>query len=83
MILEAKQPEERHSFRPGRRLEEYLLTANLLLDKAAAAFEILDEFVKAVGKIGLRLNVDNAVMLTNEAQPPNTFVTKQLQYIRG
>ena len=36
-ILEAKQPEEQHGFRPGRRLEEHLLTANLLLDKAAAA----------------------------------------------
>ena len=37
---------------------------------------ILDKFVKAVGTIGLRLNVDKTVMLTNEAQPPNTFVTK-------
>ena len=36
-ILEAKQPEEQHGYRPGRRLEEHLLTANLLLDKAAAA----------------------------------------------
>ena len=36
-ILEVKQPEEQHGFRPGRRLEEHLLTANLLLDKAAAA----------------------------------------------
>ena len=36
-ILEAKQPEEQHGFRPGRRLEEHLLTANLPLDKAAAA----------------------------------------------
>ena len=36
----------------------------------------LDKFVKAVGKIGLRLNVDRTVMLTNEAQPPNTFVIK-------
>ena len=36
-IVEARQPEEQHGFRPGRRLEEHLLTANLLLDKAAAA----------------------------------------------
>ena len=36
-ILESKQPEEQHGFRPGRRLEEHLLTANLLLDKTAAA----------------------------------------------
>ena len=36
-ILEAKQPPEQHGLRPGRRLEEHLLTANLLLDKAAAA----------------------------------------------
>ena len=35
--METKQPEEQHGFRPGRRLEEHLLTANLLLDKAAAA----------------------------------------------
>ena len=201
-ILEAKQPEEQHGFRPGRRLEEHLLTANLLLDKAAAAgitvwtvsldsskafdrvhwptlwealgeqgvpehlvwllenacdeqlgevmgewgksrsfsitggvrqgcvlsprlftavlewalrqwrteignagfdlgdaldnlvdlrfaddillfansgpevAQILDKFVKAVGKVGLRLNVDKTVILTNEAQPPNTLVTK-------
>ena len=35
-ILEAKQPQEQHGLRPGRKLEEHLLTANLLLDKAAA-----------------------------------------------
>ena len=35
--MEAKQPEEQHGFRPGRRLEEHLLTANFLLDEAAAA----------------------------------------------
>ena len=184
-ILEAKQPEEQHGLRPGRRLEEHLLTANLLLDKAAAAgitmwivsldlskafiwprtlanivgnstrtrgsrtlsvvvgeciwwttrrghnrwcatrlcfkpttfqrssrmgceaqhfdlgdalgnlvdlrfaddillfanfgpevSQILDKFGKAVGKVGLRLNDDKTVILTNEAQPPNTLVTK-------
>ena len=201
-ILEAKQLEEQHGFRPGRRLEEHLWTANLLLDKTAAAgitvwivsfdlskafdrvrwptlwealreqgvperlvwllenaydgqlaevmgewgksrsfsitggvrqgcvlsprlftavlewalrqwrtqignagfdlgdafdnlvdlrfaddillfanfgpevAQILDKFVKAVGKVGLRLNVDKTVILTNEAQPPNTLVTK-------
>ena len=32
--------------------------------------------MKAVGKVGLRLNVDKTVILTNEAQPPNTLVTK-------
>ena len=37
---------------------------------------ILDKFVKAVGKVGLPLNVDKTVMLTNEAQPPNPLVTK-------
>ena len=36
-VLEAKQPEEQHGLRPGRRVEEHLLTPNLLLDKAAAA----------------------------------------------
>ena len=35
-FLEAGQPEEQHGFRPGRRLEEYLVTANLVLDKADA-----------------------------------------------
>ena len=202
-ILESKQPEEQHGFRPGRRLEEHLLTANLLLDKTAAAgiavwivsldlskafdrihwptlwvalreqgvpehlvwllenayaeqigevmgewgksrrfsitggvrqgcvlsprlfsavlqwalqqwrteighagfdpgdnlgnlvdlrfaddillfansgpevAKILDKFVKAVGKVGLRLNIDKTVILTNEAQPPNTLVTRE------
>ena len=38
--------------------------------------QILDKFVQAVGKVGLRLNVDKTVILTNEAQPPNTLVTK-------
>ena len=36
-VLEAKQLEEQHGFRPSRRLEEHLLTANLLLEKTAAA----------------------------------------------
>ena len=30
----------------------------------------------AVGLMGFRLNVDKTVFLTNEAHPPNTFVTK-------
>ena len=38
--------------------------------------EILDKFVKAVGKVGLGLNVDKTVILTNEARPPNMLVTK-------
>ena len=32
--------------------------------------------MKAGGKVGLRLNVHKTVILTNEAQPPNTLVTK-------
>ena len=32
--------------------------------------------MKAVGNVGLRLNADKRVILTNEAQPPNTLVTK-------
>ena len=35
-FLEAGQPEEQHGFRPGRRQEEHLVTANLVLDKADA-----------------------------------------------
>ena len=36
-ILELEQPEEQHGFCPGRRIEEHLLTTNILLDKATAA----------------------------------------------
>ena len=39
--------------------------------------EILDKFVKAVGQVGLRLNTDKTAILTNEAQPPNTLVTRE------
>ena len=35
-LLEGGQPEEQHGFRPGRRLEEHLVTANLMLDKTDA-----------------------------------------------
>ena len=35
-VLDAQQPEEQHGFRAGRRLEEHLLSANILLDKAQA-----------------------------------------------
>ena len=39
--------------------------------------QILDNLVKAVGKeAGLRVNVDKTVIVTNEAQPPNSLVTK-------
>ena len=34
--LDAALPEEQHGFRRGRRLEEHLLTANLVLDKSLA-----------------------------------------------
>ena len=33
-MLDAEQPEEQHGFRAGRRLEEHLLSANILWDKA-------------------------------------------------
>ena len=36
-ILELEQPEEQHGLCPGRRIEEHLLTTNILLDKATAA----------------------------------------------
>ena len=48
----------------------------LLANSGPELAQILDKFVKAVGKVGLRLNVDKTVILTNEAQPPNTLVTK-------
>ena len=34
--LDAHQPEEQHGFRKGRRVEEHLLTANLIIDKSFA-----------------------------------------------
>ena len=36
-VLELEQHEEQHGFRPRRRIEEHLLTTNILLDKATAA----------------------------------------------
>ena len=36
-VLELEQPEEQHGFRPRKRIEEHLLTTNILLDKATAA----------------------------------------------
>ena len=35
-VLEANQPEEQHGFRGGRRLEEHLVSANLVIDKLLA-----------------------------------------------
>ena len=35
-VLEASQPEEQHGFRCGRRLEEHLVSANLVIDKLPA-----------------------------------------------
>ena len=35
-VLDANQSEEQHGFRARRRLEEHLLSANILLDKAQA-----------------------------------------------
>ena len=34
--LDAHQPEEQHGFRKGRRVEEHLLTANLIIGKSFA-----------------------------------------------
>ena len=36
-ILELEQPENQHGFRPGKEIEEHLLTTNILPDKAPAA----------------------------------------------
>ena len=36
-ILEEAHPEEQHGFRPGRRLEEHLLTATVIISKTLAA----------------------------------------------
>ena len=35
-ILEAGQPEEQHGFRQNRRLEEHLLTTNMIIDTSRA-----------------------------------------------
>ena len=55
-----------------RSADDILLFANYGPEVA----QIVDKFVRVVGKVGLRLNVDKTVILTNEAQPPNTLVTK-------
>ena len=55
-----------------RFADDILLFAN----SGPEVAQIWDKFVKAVGKVGLRLNVDKTVILTNEAQPPSTLVTK-------
>jgi len=52
-------------------LDDILVFANSGLEVA----QIFDRFVNAVGEVGLRLNVDNTVILTNEAQQPSTRVT--------
>ena len=56
-----------------RFADDILLFAN----SGPEVAEILDKFVKAVGKVGLRLNIDKTVILTNEAQPSNTLVTRE------
>ena len=61
-----------HNLVDLRFADDILLFANSRPEVA----QILDKFVKAVGKVGIRLNVDTTGILTNEAQPPNTFVTK-------
>jgi len=35
--------------------------------------QLVDEFVKTVGKMGVRSNADEPVKRTNETQPPNTL----------
>ena len=35
-LVEAGQPEEKHGFRPGRRLEQHLVTVTVMLDKTGA-----------------------------------------------
>ena len=52
-------------------MDDILVFANSGLEVA----QIFDRFVNAVGEVGLRLNVDNTVILTNEAQQPSTRVT--------
>ena len=53
--LDAAQPEEQHGFRRGRRLEEHLLTANLVLDKSLAVgmpiWVISVDFSKAFDRV--------------------------------
>ena len=46
-VLEANQLEEQHGFRAGRRLEEHLVPANLVIDK-----------LLAVGKPGWIVSLD-------------------------
>ena len=47
--LDAGQPEEQHGFRAGRRIEEHLLTTNLVLDKTLALdVPVWDCFVEGI-----------------------------------
>ena len=46
--LEASQPEEQHGFRRDRRLEEHLVSANLVIDKLLAVVDCQPGFVQSI-----------------------------------
>ena len=56
--LEDSQPEEQHGFRGGRRLEEHLVTANLISDKLFAANRPLWIVSLDLSKVFDRINWD-------------------------
>ena len=75
------EPGDQYPFRRGKRIGEQLIYVFLgkadcwmtfYLQNLALKSHKFDKFVKAVGEVGLRLNVGNTVILTNEAQQPST-----------
>ena len=57
--LEQHQPEEQHGFRSGRRIEEHLLTANVVIDKTLLANVPLWIASLDVSKVFDRVNSDS------------------------
>ena len=48
----------------------------LFLNSGPEVAQMLGKLGKTVGKVGVRLNADKTVIFINEAQPPNTLVTR-------
>ena len=65
-FLEAAQPEGQHGFRSGRRIEEHLVTANLVIDKSWS----MNMPIWIIS-----LNTDKTKVMPTEAQPPSFLST--------
>ena len=53
----------------------YVLTTSWFLGGRVEAGNLLDALVKQLDRVGLLLDTDKTVVITNEAQPPQTFAT--------